>query len=117
MSVLGETGSPGRETLAREAGRRAFLEEMRAVVREELDARPSRCLCGLDEEERKFVGRLAGLCREMGVGNMREDLQFAQELRRGVDHVKLTALTVVVGSILTALGAGLVMLFKTKVGN
>lgn len=110
-------GAPGREVLAREAARRAFLDELRLVVREELAERSGQCRCGLDDEDRKSMGSLIGLCREVGIENLRGDLQFAQELRRGADHVKQTALTVVAGSILTALGAGLFLLFKTKVGN
>jgi len=117
MSLLADPMAPGRETLVRDARRRAFLEELRLVVREELDQGARQCPCGLDEEERKSVGRIVGLCREVGIETMRGDLLFVQELRRGADHVKLTALTVAVGSAITALGAGLFMLFKTKVGN
>ncbi len=117
MSLLDGGAERGREALAKAERRRAFLESLRQVVREEVRAKGATCLCGLEDEDRKAVGHLIHMCRDVGIENIRDNHQFVEELRRGADHVKLTALTVAVGSALTAVGAGLFLLFKAKVGN
>ncbi len=95
---------------------KAFLALMRRAVREELAA-SGPCLCRLESDERKDLGRLVHMSRDVGVENMRNDHQFVAELREGAHHMKFTALTVGVGSVLTALGAGIMLFFKAKVGN
>ncbi|MDQ7830713.1 MAG: hypothetical protein RDU30_03190 [Desulfovibrionaceae bacterium] len=87
---------------------------VRKAVRQEMG---TTCACGLDREACREMGALADLVHEAGIESIREDHRFVAEMRAGVRHVKMTAVSAVVCGVLTVLGAGIFLWLKSMGGK
>jgi hypothetical protein len=87
---------------------------VRKAVRRELG---SACACGLDRESCQEVGALCAMVRETGLESIRENHRFVAEMRAGVRHVKMTAVSAVVCGVLTVIGAGIFLWLKSMGGK
>jgi len=87
---------------------------VRQAVREELGGK---CACGLDQEACREVASLAAMVHEAGMESIRENHRFVAEMRAGVRHVKMTAVSAVVCGVLTVLGAGIFLWLKSMGGK
>ncbi|MFZ5811104.1 MAG: hypothetical protein ACOY4F_03585 [Thermodesulfobacteriota bacterium] len=96
-----------------EADARLF-DLLRRAVREELGGP---CACGLDQDRRQELCALAGMVHETGIEAIRENHRFVADMRAGVRHVTLTAISAVVCGVLTVIGAGVFLWLKSVGGK
>lgn len=94
----------------------ADLDAIRTVIREEKPVIPA-CGCGLTPSEQETLGDLVGAVDGLGVEEFRRNQEFIKELRDNTSHVKKTALSVSVGAVVTAVIAGLILLFQARTGG
>lgn len=87
---------------------------VRKAVRRELG---EACACGLDREACREMGALAAMVHEAGIESIRENHRFVAEMRAGVRHVKLTAVSAVVCGLLTVVGTGIFLWLKSMGGK
>jgi hypothetical protein len=87
---------------------------VRQAVREELGGP---CACGLDQEKCREIGALAAMVHEAGLESIRENHRFVAEMRAGVRHVKMTAVSAVVCGVLTVIGAGIFLWLRSMGGK
>lgn len=119
---------PGDETrqVIGEVMREIVHDAVQQAVSEALARLPghTQCKCGLPERDQAQVGRFFGMVRDLGRGNadlgieeMRENSRFVCTMRQGVATGRTAAIKLTVVSLLTAVGAGLWLLFRAKSGN
>ena len=103
---------------------RAVSRALARAGEEGARAGSSPCACGLDEDGRRLVGRLAEVVGDMGLGDpalgveeLRENHRLVSSMRKGIEAGRLAAIRVVVAGVLAAVAAGLWMLVSARAGN
>lgn len=89
-----------------EADRQMLREDMRQVVREEMAAQA--CACKLEIEERREMGHLIGMVRDVGDGDIAKGVEVLRDqvkTTRRILALSSRISTIIIGALATSLVA------------